>query len=296
MSSSVPFIDELDEQILLHREVHFGGSWDEMLTYYKKKGVGCLPEISFKRIQKLADLEKKGHNFLHSLPDEGKDEIKKAKKLYEHLRELYESKQTPAIQQKIADLILSEESHPKKEIDTLIKEGEKAIKPLEDLISSETFKTPLHPGYGRAPLFAAQILATLKKSSSLPILFSSLGDNLSLDEALIHAILSYGVEAKTFLLKKLTHLPFSQDNERAAIVISSMTPDDEIAKICLNLLNQADVIKNLSFAPYLVFPCEALKTMEERTLFSHLCSQSITPVFVRQEMELVIKRWVKQGN
>lgn len=291
MTSTAPFIDELDEQILMHKEVHFSGSWNEMLLYYKEKGVGCVPDFSYKRIEKLAEYEKKGHLFTPLLPDEAIDEIILAKELYAHLRSLYEDPNTPSIQRKIADLILSEEITPEPEIKALLAEKESAVKPLEDLLIADTFKETLHPGYGRAPLFAAEILATFKKPSSLPILFTCIGDNLSLDEVLIQSILSYGKEGRNFLLHKLSHLPYSKDNERAAIVVSSMQPDEEIAHLCLKLLCEESVIKNLSFAPYLVFPCEVIQSMEERIIFSQIAQQPITPVFVRQEMELVIKRW-----
>ncbi|MBI5274230.1 MAG: hypothetical protein HY860_04165 [Chlamydiales bacterium] len=285
----IPLIDSIDAQIVMHCQVHFSGDFNEMLTYYKKKGVGCMSEFSIKRIKQIAIVEQQA---LDLLPLEAKESIKQAKKLYLDLRMLYEESNTPKINIAIADLILTEDENPKKEMDALIVLKETSIPALRDLLSSSTFYDPLNPGYGRAPIFAATLLGIIKDITSLPVLLNALGNGyFSVDEAVIDAICSFGALAKPFLLQKLQTKPYCKDNERAAIVLSAFPEDVEIALSCLTLLVNPSIRKNLSFAPYLVFPCQALESIPDRALFKTIASENNTPSFIRNEMEIVIKRW-----
>jgi len=52
-----PMMDAVDKDILMHREVHFGGQFSIMLEYYAVEGKGVNPEFDLKRIEELAKIE-----------------------------------------------------------------------------------------------------------------------------------------------------------------------------------------------------------------------------------------------
>ncbi len=285
----IPLIDSIDAHIVMHCLVHFSGNFNEMVEYYEQKGVGRVEGFTVKRIKQIQQVE---GDAIALLPVEAVEAVEQARELYLDLRQLYENDKTPAISLLIADLILTEREYPKEEINALVALKKDAVAPLCDLLSSPTFYDPLHPGYGRTPVFAAKALGMIKDPSSLSILLNALGnDHFAVDEAIIDAICSFGPLAKEFLLKKLSKMPYSKDNERAAIVLSAFPEDKDIAESCLKLLIDDAVRKNLSFAPYLVFPCQVLQSPADRELFKALATEKTTPEFIRNEMEIVIKRW-----
>lgn len=290
---STQLVDAIDIEIVMHRDIHFGGNFDIMLEYYNHDGVGVMPDFEITRIEELKEIQdESGEDLTKILPSTCQDQVHAAKDLYKKLRDVYEHpKDRISIQ--ISDLILSEEEEPIKEIRELVLQGEKAVKPLIHIIDAFYFYDPLYPGYGRAPAFAAKCLAKIGQREAIPHLFNALGqENFTLDEALIHALVSFGSPAKDFLLKRFQQQPFSKDNEHAAIVLTSFPPDDEIATAAFNLLLDKELAKREIFASYLISACEGLKKQSFRQAFFDLSKKSSLPAHLKNEILVIAKTWL----
>lgn len=288
----IPLIDTIDLEILMHRDVHFGGNFSIMLEYYENDGVGAMPDFEISRIKKLLQEEERlSINLSDSLlPDAAKHSCEMAKEMYFSLREVYEDKNSKELQVLISDLILSEDEHPTKEIEALVAYGKPALKPLIDLLHTDKLYDPLFPGYGRSPIFAAEVLAKIQDEKAIAPLFGALGqENFFTDEAMITALASFGKKAEAFLLSQMEMRPFSKDNEHAAIVLTSMPESEAVAKSCLKLLKEKDVRNNESFANYLILGCSGLKTSSEKEEFKSLAKD--LPGYIKSEMHLIAKSW-----
>lgn len=292
---NIPMLDTIDLEILMHRDVHFGGSFSLMLEYYDKKGIGAMPDFSIKRMKKLQlEEEKLGKNLSELLlPSSAQEVIDDAKKMYLNLRDVYEKKTSSPERPlliAVSDLIFSEEEEPKAEIESLCKYGKEAVTSLIDLLKTDELYDPLYPGYGRAPILAAQCLAKIRDERAITPLFEMLGqENFFTDDALISALVSFGNKAREFLLKRLSHKPFSKDNEHAAIVLTSFPEEECIAKACLELLQDPDMKKHTTLANYLILGCAALINPEDKKLFLSL--KEVFPGFIKNEMDLIAKSW-----
>lgn len=290
--ADIPLTDELDLDILMHKEVHFGGSFPLMLEYYEQDGVGVVPDFSLKRIRQLMQEEERSQQSLalSLLPSSALAAVEDAKHVYLSLRSIYEYPTSPPLSLAVTDLILSEEDTPQEEINALCAHGSAAVGPLIDLIKTDTFYNPLYPGYGRAPMLAAQCLAKIHDPRAIPALFEALGqENFFADDAMISALMSFGKEAVDFLLQRVVHKPFGQENEHAAIALSSFPEEYRISKLCLHLLQDPDLKKHSTLANYLILGCAALKTPEEKKLFLSLRNQF--PGMTKYEMDLIAKNW-----
>jgi len=287
MTKQLPLFDETDTEIFMHRDAHFNENFNLMIDYYVNDGVGTMPEFTLERIKLLQSIQHEAHEMM---PHSTTDAADHAKKLYKTLRAVYDEENPDELSTLISDLILSEEESPDEIIDKLASQTN--IEPLIGIINSTTFYDPINPGYGRAPIFAAKVLAKIKDPKALPYLFNSLGfADFITDEAIISAILSFGDEAKEFLLKRLNHKPFSHDNERAAMVLSSLENDEEVAKNCLKILQDPDTYQHTGFTLYLVFPCMGLTSMEDREIFKELLDKKPIPFHIKEEIKIIIKYW-----
>jgi len=289
-------IDTIDMEILMHREIHFGGSFDVMLEYYRESGVGKMPDFEVDAILRLQAFEKNSNENLADLylPDAAKDQIKSAKKMYQDLRAVYSDKMAPGERILLSDLILSEEEIPQNEIQEIVKKGKEIVPTLIYLLSSHLFYDPLYPGYGRSPIFAARCLADIQDERAIPPLFEALGqDNFFTDEEIIKALASFGSEAKAFLIARLKSEPFSNDNEYAAIALTGFTDDEEIARSSLEVLEKKETLKKPLFASYLVFACSGLIKVVERKRFIAITKKTDLPQTILEEMKIVIKGWNK---
>ena len=296
MSNAIPLMDAIDMEILMHRDAHFGASFGEMIDYYEKESVGVMPDFELKRIRELAHIEKETDGDLSSLvlSKSAHSQIEAAKQLYMDLREVYEKDPANPHAILLSNLILSEKPHPTEEIAAIVHEGSEMVPLLIDLISSESFYDPLFPGYGRAPLFAAECLAELKDETAIPVLFGALGqENFFTDEAMIKALSSFGKKSKTFLINALKHKPYSRNNEHAAICLLEFGDDPEIASCCLDVLKEVKSLKNNSFAAYLVFGCAGLEKDQERKDFKDLLAKLEPKSDLAREMQIVCSNWNK---
>ena len=293
---TAPLLDTIGLEILMHRNAHFGSNFTVMLEYYEKEGVGIMPDFSITRIKNLQNLEKQEGKDLFEIymPAAAKDQVQKAKELYLELQNSYEAKKKEDPLLLISDLLLTEEENPKKEIAKVVKHPKETFEALINLIASPSFYDPLYPGYGRGPIFAAKCLEKIQDKKAISPLFEALGqENFFTDEALIHAICSFGEIAKEFLFKVLKSKPYSKDNEHAAIAINSFMDDSEIGPACLSLLEDPEVFNHQSLATYLIFACSNLGEQKTRDTFKILSQNLTLSPLIKEEMDLVIKTWKK---
>ncbi len=288
---SFPLLDALELEILMHKEVHFSSSFDEMLAYYKKDSIGCMPDFSITTIEKLKALEESSKKNLAEmlLPDSAKEEVVKAKKMYISLREAYDKNQ--ALPKLVSDLILTEENFPEKEIDALIKE-KNAFDSLIKIISSETFYDPMYPGYGRTPIFAAKCLQQMGNPDAIIPLFEALSeDNFFTDEAIIDAICSFKEKAEEFLLKQLQSMPLSKENEQAAICLTHFAPSEKIGNACIKLLEDKNILlKKPTLSVYLILSCTKL-SKEDQEKFKKLTQDKSFPSHLEMDAKLIMRAW-----
>lgn len=285
-----PLLDAIDLEILMHRNVHFGGNFSVMIEYYQQEGVGVMPDFSLERIEDLASAEKQmGTDLADSmLPESAKIEVEKAKQVYLDLRTIYEQEDPPKLPKLIADVILTEEEEPKKEIEALVQCGKEALPALIDLIQADTFYEPLYPGYGRAPIFAAEALEKMHDPQAIPPLFEALGkQNFFTDEALLKALASFGDQAREFLAKRLMHKPLSKDNEIAAMALNYFPDSEEVAKLFLTMLEDPEVFKNQTLVTYSLCGCSAL-AIEDKSRLEDIYN-SFKDKQLKEECALILK-------
>lgn len=301
MSNSFPFPleDPIDNQILMHRDVHFGGSFSIMRAYYKKKGKGVQPEFELSKIQELQRIEEEtGKNLSDFLPDTEKEEIARAKAKYHDLRNLYENPLAAnTLAELIADLILSEKQNPNQEIAALVSQGQKAVLPLIELLKADDFYNPLFPGYGEAPALAARCLGLIGDERAIAPLFHALGkEDFFTEEAILDALTVIGDKSKEFLINALRKMPISKENEHAAIALIGFKDHEEIAKACLSLLQNDQTLQKPTFAAYLVMGCHSLNDPRDKELLIALSQHPLLAPDLRQEMQVIIKKWKKKKN
>ena len=285
-------IDTVDMEILMHRDAHFGGSFEIMLEYYDQDGVGVMPDFEIEQIVYLQKIEIDQKQNLSEtyLPDAAKDSVEEAKRIYHQLREVYDQKG----EKLISDLILSEENHPENEIQALVDQGKDSVPALIHLVSSRVFYDPLYPGYGRSPIFAAKCLGKIQDERAIPPLFEALGqENFFTDEEIILALASFGNRAKSFLITRLKQEPLSKDNEYAAIALSGFPEDDEIAAAALEVLERETTLKRPLFASYLIFACSDLTQSSLQERFIRVSKTNGLSKSIQDEMMVVIKNWKK---
>lgn len=292
----LPVSNAQDAAILMHRDVHFGGQFAVMLDYYKNEGKGINPEFDYERIEELAVMEKQMGENLAAMTLAGADaeKIGEAKDAYKKLRALYESKDKGAkLPQLIADLILSEEEEPVKEIEAIVQEKAAVVPLLIDLLRSETFYDPLFPGYGKAPALAAACLGKIGDKRAIISLFESIGSGDFFDEDIaLNALKAIGEPAKEFLLKVVHGKPINEDNEKAAIALIKFKDDPQVAKTSFEMLQDPAVLKDMALSTYLVLACEGLSE-SERIAFKQLYESEKIPKSVKLDMKEVIKEWGK---
>lgn len=285
-------IDTVDMEILMHRDAHFGGSFEIMLEYYSQDGVGVMPDFDIEQIEHLQKIEIEHKQNLAEtyLPDAAKDSVEESKRIYHQLREVYDQKG----EKLISDLILSEEHLPEKEIQALVNQGKDSVPALIHLISSRVFYDPLYPGYGRSPIFAAKCLGQIQDERAIPPLFEALGqENFFTDEEIILALASFGNRSKSFLIKRLKQEPLSKDNEYAAIALSGFPEEDEIAAAALEVLEKETTLKRPLFASYLIFACSDLTKSSLQERFIRVSKTKDLSKSIQDEMMVVIKNWKK---
>lgn len=290
-----PLVDALDHEILMHRDVHFGGQFPIMLDYYRQEGKGINPEFSITQIERLAELEASMAKNLAPLVLLGAEaeRVAEAKEAYKKLRAIYEVKNPKSLfPQLIADLILAEDEDAEVEVAAIAAEKGAIVPALMDLLRSEEFYDPLFPGYGEAPALAAKALGRIGDKRALIALFEAVGQSdFFADEQILKALAAIGDPAKTFLLKVVHGRPLNEDNEKAAIALIQFKDDPEVSTRCFEMLKEQDVQKDPCLPTYLVLACEGLKGAAQRKAFLELSKEPQIPRQMREDMKVVMKNW-----
>lgn len=272
----LPLSDDLTNLILMHRNAHFGGKFEFMLEYYQSEGPGCLPDFEIEEIQKLAEMEQglKQDLALIKLSKTEHEKVKNVLELYKGLRKLHSSSQDKnSIPTLLADLILTEEMVPQREMQELAK-NEKALTYLVDLLTSEEFTDPLFPGYGRSPMHVATCLGMMGSEKAIVPLFESIKEeNISHEEEVLSALQKIGKPAFDFLIQVLKNKPFTIDNEKAAICLVHFGENEEFAKTALKLLQDFQCLNYPNLVVHLILGCLGLKQKEDYEMFLRLKDQ-----------------------
>jgi len=231
-------VDIVDHDILMHREIHFNGSFENMVKYYESKGLGCEDDFSLESIKSLAQTEKDHKiNIKEALLNEGDcQDIEKFRSLYKKLLSA-----NSGIAQMIANLVLSEDEERPLEIEALASSGETTLKWLIRLIEEEDFYSELSPGYGLAPLYATECLGQIASPKSIPAIFEAADKNM---EGAITALMKIGLPACQFLLKIIEHKTTDNDFNKAALILSNFPNDKAIAQKSFLAASKIDPAKD----------------------------------------------------
>lgn len=252
--SEIPLADATDSLILMHRDIHFNGSFPLMINYYKEGGKGAQSEFSIQRLEELHMMEEESHqNLSHIILTNYECMlVADAKQRYSLLKEVYD-KDMP-IMQRVADLILSEEREPTAEIEALVNMGEKVIDALIKIVDTEQFRSPLYPGYGFAPELALEVIGQIQDPQSIHTLFSIIGHvGFDEEETAIHSLVKMGYPAKKFLLGQLRAEPITNDNERALIALVHFSEEKDVQQAAIDLLQNKSFYSHPVIAEHLIF-------------------------------------------
>jgi hypothetical protein len=296
LDSSYALTDEIDHQILMHRDAHFGGDFSVMLEYYcADESIGVQSDLDVERIAYLAEVEKEMGQDLAPLILTGAEaeSVGRARQTYAKLKEIYEydeeQNETPRL---IADLILSEEEEPLKEIEAIVSHGTRILPELFSLITADTFYDPLFPGYGYAPYLAIICIGRIGDPSAIVPLFETFSKTIAFDEMVIlEALTHLGEPAKHFLLNILKSRPVTQDNTHAAFALTGFSRDPEVGAASLEQLKDPEIQNMSLLCTYLVCNCDFLKDTDYRQDFIKLSEQATLPSKLLQEMRTVIQEW-----
>lgn len=287
--------DAIDTRILMHRDAHFGGKFEFMLEYYNQGGKGVNPEFEIERIYELAEMEKRMGQNLAAMMLSGADaeKIARSKEAYKSFKDLYESKKSGSeLPKLIADLILSEEEDPEKEIEAVVQKKGAIVPLLIDLLRSSDFSDNLFPGYGYAPSLAVKCLGQIGDKKAIISLFEAIGEGDFFNEDLIlDSLKQIGEPAKEFLLKVLHGRPLNIDNERAAIALERFKDDEKVGKACLEMLHQPDVKRDIPLSTFLVLACEGLHSEEDRKSFLSLSTDPNLSKSLQLDMKTIANSW-----
>jgi hypothetical protein len=288
--------DEIDHWILMHRDAHFGGDFNEMLHYYtSEESIGIHPDFDFERIEYLADIEKEMGQNLAPLILTGTEAeaVAQARHAYVALKQIYETDHPDDPNPRLlADLILSEEEDPEQEIEAIVARGAALLPALFAIVQTDTFYNPLFPGYGYAPYLAIQCIGKIKDPSGIIPLFESLHQEGIFDEMItVDALVEIGNPAKDFLMKILGSRPLTQDHTAAAFALSGFAHNPQIAFFCFQQLKDPQVQNQPLLRLYLVNNCERLKNTPYREEFVAMAQNGHLPSDMRGEMRTLIDEW-----
>lgn len=292
---SLPLSDQVSNDILMHRDSHFGGKFEFMREYYLEEGTGALPDFDLEKINELARYEREiGQDIAPLLLTQSElEKVKCSIRMYRALQKICNlSQDVNSIPSLLADLILSEEAEPISEIKRLAR-NEKALPYLVDLLQTEEFYDPVFPGYGRAPLHAARCLGEMGSEKAIIPLFENMkADNFASEEKIISALKQIGEQAFNFLLEVLVKTPLTEDNEKAAIALMGFGETEAFAQAALSLLKKPEVLSQFNLAVQLLLACVGLKN--ENEIESFLALEKSIPSTLQIDFFYVSKQLKKK--
>lgn len=295
-AENFPIAYSIDNAILMHRDVHFGGSFPLMLEYYRSEGKGISNDFDLSRIEELYAMEQKTGKDISPLLLSGAEaeKIGKGRHAYKLLRDLYAVRKSQSpIPRLIADLILAEEADIPSAVQAVVAQKSAIVPALIDLLRNEEFYDPLFPGYGQAPALAAECLGKIGDKRAIISLFEAIseGDFFS-EDTILDALHAIGEPAKIFLLRVLHATPITMDNEQAAIALIRFKSDPKVGTACLNFLQGLDLSKHLALATYLVLACEGIASNDEQQALFTIAEKPTTPKSIRQDIAIIAKTWL----
>jgi hypothetical protein len=292
-NSLIPLMDAMDHEILMHKEVHFSGSFAQMLGYYESQTYGLVEDFEIERITKLNKLEIETSQSLsaHVLFESEMEDIDDAIKTYDQLREIAKMDDPTKIQAiLIAKLILSLESAQADAIQAIAYEGRKMIAPLIELLFNENYRNSLYPGFGLVPRLAIRCLSEIGGDRAIKGLFEALGrENFQNEELILSSLKDFGDPARDFLLWVAKSTPITQDNEKAAIALVNFSGDERVAEACLSTLMDSKFLEHPLLATYLILSCEGLREKKSLQKFSSLLDHPSITESLCEEIRLLEK-------
>ncbi len=290
-----PLSDDLDREILMHRDAHFGGSFDVMMEYYLAGGKGVQPHFEVARMNYLKAVEEETGENLAPMLLSGVDaeKIARSRDKYKTLRAIYEkgtgSERYPTL---IADLILSEEEEPTSEIEEIVREEKKIIPFLLDLLKSEEFQDSLFPGYGHAPALAAKCLGKLGDEKVVFSLFQEADkEDFEDEQMIIRALYEIGAPTKEFLLKVIQQKPYGVENERAALVLMQFLGDIDIQRVAVSLLEDPDLLERDVLTSYALLLLEDLSDPELQERARRVLETDFFPKDLESDKQAILRSW-----
>ncbi len=295
--SSSELTDEMDHEVLMHRDAHFGGDFNVMLTYYLEENLGVQPDLDYERISYLAEVEKQlGQDLAPVVLSAAEAEkVARSRRAYEMLKEIYEmdeEEEKYPFPRLIADLILTESEEPAEEIEAIVAQGTRIVPELLQIVRSEEAYDPLFPGYGYAPYLALVCLGHLKDPSSVIPLFETLGKEMVFDEEVVlEALAEIGDPAKEFLLNIIKGRPLTQDTVNGAFALTVFANQLEVSLACLEQLQDVEVRNNSLLMTYLLFNCESVQGTPHQETLTKMAQDASLPSDFREEIKSMIHDW-----
>ncbi len=294
---SYALTDELDHEVLMHRDAHFGGDFNVMFAYYQEENIGIHPDLDIERISYLAEVEKQLGQDLAPLILTGTEaeHVARARRAYEKLKEIYEIDEEEEISRfprLIADLILTESEEPEDEIEAIISQGTRIVPELLQIIKSDDAYDPLFPGYGYAPYLAIVCLGRIKDPSSVIPLFEILGRDMIFDEEVVlDALAEIGESAKQFLLDIIKGRPITKDTINAAFALTVFSTQSDVAITCFEQLQDAEILEKSLLRSYLLYNCEGIRGTPYEEALAKMIDNPELPSDFRKEIETLIREW-----
>lgn len=287
--------DELDHEVLMHRDAHFGGDFKVMFDYYEQEGIGTHPDIDLERITYLAAIEEQLGENLASLILTGPEAemVAKARRAYENLKEIYEMEEEESpFPRLLADLILSEEEEPTVEIEAIVSQGTRIVPELLHIVKSDDAYNALFPGYGYAPYLAILCLGQIGDPSAIIPLFETLGREMVFDEEVVlEAFYAIGEPAKRFLLTQLKGRPVTKDTINAAFALTIFADQTDVAVACLEQLSLRDVFEKPLLRSYLLMNCEGIRGTAYVEELAKMAQNPELPHDFRKEINGLLSSW-----
>ena len=289
---SFELTDEMDHEILMHRDAHFGGDFGVMLQYYAEDGIGVNPDFDIDRINYLKEVEEQVDGNLAALvlSVTEAESVAKARTTYTKLKAVYDSENDLA--RLVADILLCEEEEPDALVEDVLEMGERITPELLKLIESPDAYDQLSPGYGLSPAIAIHCLGELQEERAIVPIFERFGSEMLFDEeVLLEALQKIGEPAKEFLVRILKSRPITSDNIHAAFALTSFEQDSDIAVAAYEELQFDEVRDKPLLSTYLLCHCDALQGTAHSESFIAMAEDPALPKAMRLEIENIVRDW-----
>ncbi|WP_213318918.1 hypothetical protein [Chlamydiifrater volucris] len=276
--------DEQFKKIVLLREVHFSGSFDDMKACYEDEDfLGTDPDISVKDIEYLANIEASNEVNLVEvlLSEKDMEEIQKAKAAYEFLEDCDPDSQKG----KIATLVLTAPFTTSSfDRDAVIEEGEAIVPEIINLLNTFDLFHPLSPGFSLAPLRLIECLGHIRSPLAIRPLFEMIGSpqTSGYDDEVASALAKIGAPSKDFLFALIASSPVTKDHETASFCLAFFD-DEEVIEFAKQQIFRPE----LTFFPHAIFHLANVSLQRKDPLFAEQLKEKLPrkiPPFLKEEI------------